>query len=60
MYMRVIGGTLSRMEFTYDFKTGKQNTLWFIFVSFKDTKEGGREDDINDDTAFPLADMATA
>jgi hypothetical protein len=49
MYMRVLGGTLRRMEHTYDFATGKSNTLWFIFITPEDTKERGREkNDPND------------
>jgi hypothetical protein len=47
-YMRVIGGTLRRMEYTYDFTTGKSRILWFIFVSWRDTKEGRDEFDFSD------------
>jgi hypothetical protein len=52
-YMRILGGRLRRMEHVYDFETGKEHTLWFIFISFKDTKEGG---DGYDD-AVPDADF---
>jgi hypothetical protein len=48
MYMRVLGGTLRRMEISYDFRTGKEHTLWFIFVSLKDTKERSEENDSGD------------
>lgn len=41
MYMRVLGGKLQKMEHTYDFTNGKETTLWYIFISFDDTKEPG-------------------
>ena len=46
--MRVLGGTLKKMEHTYDFTTGKNTTLWFIFITLKDTKERGCSDDSPD------------
>jgi hypothetical protein len=49
-YMRVLGGTLRKMEHTYDFTTGKGRTLWFIFISWKDTKEG------RDESYDPISD----
>lgn len=39
-YMRILGGRLVKMEHTYDFRTGKETTLWYIFITLKDTKEG--------------------
>lgn len=48
VYMRVLGGTLKKMEHTYDFTTGKNTTLWFIFITLKDTKERGCSDDSPD------------
>jgi hypothetical protein len=53
-YMRIIGGSLRRMEYVYDFQTGRQRTLWFIVISKNDTKEGkeeGRGNDFDSDTA---------
>lgn len=38
VYMRVLGGTLERMEHIYDFKTGRDRTLWYIFITPEDTK----------------------
>lgn len=46
VYMRAVGGTLSKMEHTYDFKTGKQRTLWYIEISWDDTKEGRNKDEL--------------
>ena len=39
-YMRILGGKLKKMEHTYDFTTGKSTTLWFIYITLNDTKEG--------------------
>jgi hypothetical protein len=41
-YMRVIGGKLRRLEYSFDFETKKHKALWFIFISWDDTKEGRR------------------
>jgi len=43
-YMRILGGTLKKMEHTYDFMTGKNTTLWFIFITLNDTKEGRKHE----------------
>jgi hypothetical protein len=48
VYMRVLGGTLRKMEHVYDFQTGKQRTLWFIFISLDDTKERRGDDDLDE------------
>ena len=37
-FLRVLGGTLERMEQIYDFKTGKSRTLWYIFVAWGNVK----------------------
>jgi hypothetical protein len=50
-YMRVIGGKLKKMEQTYDFTTGKNTILWFISISWDDTKEGRNENDSIDNFA---------
>jgi hypothetical protein len=47
-YMRVLGGTLRRMEVSYDFVTGKNHILWFIFISPEDTKERSDAKDVAD------------
>jgi hypothetical protein len=44
-YMRVLGGRLVKMEHSYDFVTGKERTLWYIFISPDDTKEGRGDND---------------
>lgn len=57
-YMRILGGKLRKMEHTYDFQTGKNTTLWFIFITLKDTKEGreNTHDSIDDPgSAAPVA-----
>jgi hypothetical protein len=41
-YMRVLGGKLRRVEHSFDFETRKNKTLWFIFITLDDTKEGRR------------------
>ena len=50
-YMRVIGGKLRRVEYSFDFETRKSETLWFIFITWDDTKEKGGSGigDQNDD-----------
>jgi hypothetical protein len=47
-FTRLMGGTLRRMEYSYDFATGKGRALWFIFISWDDTKEGRNEKDDHD------------
>lgn len=37
-FLRVLGGTLERMEHIYDFKTGRSRTLWYIFVTWGNVK----------------------
>jgi hypothetical protein len=44
-FMRVAGGKLAKMQHVYDFTTGKNYVLWFIRVTFDDTKEGRNEDE---------------
>jgi hypothetical protein len=39
-YMRILGGKLRRVEHSFDFETRKNKTLWFIFITPEDTKEG--------------------
>jgi hypothetical protein len=39
-YMRILGGKLRSMEYSLDFETGKSVTLWYIFITVDDTKEG--------------------
>ena len=39
-YMRILGGKLRRVEHSFDFETKKHETLWFIFITWNDTKEG--------------------
>jgi hypothetical protein len=61
-YMRVLGGTLAKMEHVYDFRTGKRRTLWYIFITFKDTKESDDKDDtpiISFDIDLPLPEDFT-
>ena len=57
-YMRILGGKLKKMEHTYDFTTGKSTTLWFIYITLNDTKEGRGTDGsfACDDSAADLAD----
>ena len=56
-YMRILGGKLKRMEHTYDFTTGKSTTLWFIFITLEDTKEGrGKHDSAAHTAAVDVAD----
>lgn len=43
-YMRILGGKLRKMEHTYDFVTGKNTTLWFIYITPEDTKEANKCD----------------
>jgi hypothetical protein len=38
--MRILGGKLRRVEHSFDFETKKNKTLWFIFITPEDTKEG--------------------
>jgi hypothetical protein len=38
VYMRVLGGKLHKMEHTYNFVNGKETTLWYILISFDDTR----------------------
>jgi hypothetical protein len=38
-FLRTFGGTLRRMEHTYDFTTGKSDILWFVFVTAEQLKE---------------------
>ena len=54
-YMRVIGGTLSKMEYKYDFVTGKGRTIWYISINWENTKEGkgGNDDPISDNADIP-------
>jgi hypothetical protein len=37
-YMRILGGELVKMERTYDFRTGKDVTLWYISITPENTK----------------------
>jgi hypothetical protein len=39
-YSRVLGGRVTGVERSYDFKRKKGSTLWYIFITPKDTKEG--------------------
>jgi hypothetical protein len=39
-WVRVHGGRLRRVEYTFDFETKKSRALWFIFITPGDTKEG--------------------
>jgi hypothetical protein len=57
-YMRVIGGALRRMEYAYDFQKGEGRTLWFIFISFNDTKERRDDDDLPVDFIADFAGTA--
>jgi hypothetical protein len=50
-FMRIFGGTLRRMEHAWDFTKGEERTLWFIFVSWRDTKERRYHDDSFDNPA---------
>jgi hypothetical protein len=40
VYMRVSGGKLCGLEYSYDFEMRKSEAIWFIRVSWDDTKEG--------------------
>ncbi|GHV42554.1 hypothetical protein FACS1894187_24850 [Synergistales bacterium] len=48
-YMRVLGGTLRKMEHTYDFVTGRQHTIWYILITPEDTKTTIEEEVSGDD-----------
>jgi hypothetical protein len=56
-WLRIHGGTLRKMEHTYDFTTGKSSTLWFIFITPEDTKEkrGGENGTFDTVTAAVLS-----
>ncbi len=51
-YQRILGGELVKMTHEYDFRTGKETTLWYIFITPKDTKEGDKHAD--SDSAVPV------
>ena len=45
-YMRILGGRLVKMEHTYDFRTGKETTLWYFSITPENTKEKGGASDV--------------
>ena len=58
-YMRILGGELVKMEHTYDFRTGKETTLWYIFITPGDSKERGKHADIADLVSDSVADCGS-
>ncbi len=54
-FMRVFGGTLVKMTHEYDFRTGRETTLWYLFITPEDAKGGDKHADTDS-----AADSATA
>ncbi|GHV45847.1 hypothetical protein FACS1894204_06130 [Synergistales bacterium] len=50
-YMRVLGGTLRKMEHVYDFVTGRQHTIWYILITPENTRTEVSDEDDDADTA---------
>ena len=45
-YMRILGGRLVKMTHEYDFRTGKETTLWYFSITPENTKEKGGASDV--------------
>ena len=42
-FIRLVGGKLKSVEYTYDFETKKDRTIWFITVNGETYTKGGAE-----------------